>query len=228
MEHKMIKRASLWIFPLLLAWCVALGMSAKVASAEELVAGTPDIQPVEDVKVDVLAIDKAETKVDKCEDLLDGVKSDAKRLDKKKAKKKYAKIKKNVGSLKKMAKEKPYLATYRDQAKKIQKKASKQIKKISKGLRKQASNARYLKFHGVVYSGGLRYTWYSQNVLPGGGLSIPGRHVGNAGLIMDKDNYVCVASETHSKHTVLKTPYGMAKVYDSGCDYGTVDVYTNW
>lgn len=91
-----------------------------------------------------------------------------------------------------------------------------------------ASNAASLRFNGVRDSGGWHYTWYSQRVLPGWGLDIPGRHVGLAGMIMDGDGNVCVASSSLSKGTTLETPFGMAKVYDTGCPYGTIDVYTNW
>lgn len=82
---------------------------------------------------------------------------------------------------------------------------------------------------GVQYSeDGTRYTWYSENVLPGGGLDIPGRHVGEGGFVMDGNGNLCVASSDHPIGTVLETPYGTAVVYDTGCDSGTVDMYTSW
>lgn len=81
---------------------------------------------------------------------------------------------------------------------------------------------------GVIYENGIRYTWYSQNVLPGGGLDIPGRHVGEDNLIHDEDGYVVVASNDHAQGTVVDTPFGEGKVYDSGCDSGTIDIYTNF
>lgn len=229
MEHKMIKRASLWIFPLLFAWCVALCTSANVASADELIAGTPsETLPVTEETVDTALIAKAEAKLEKCEVLIDKIREDAKRLDKKKARTRYLKLKERIGYLKSVCSRKDYMAQYWKDAKKLRSKGKKLLKKIDKGLSSQRRAASHLRFHGVVYSGGRRYTWYSQNVLSGGGLSIPGRHVGNGGLVMDKNCYVCVASSDHSRGTVLKTPYGLAKVYDCGCPYGTVDVYTNW
>ncbi len=91
-----------------------------------------------------------------------------------------------------------------------------------------ADRAYSLRFNGVMDSGGWHYTWYSEHVLPGWGLDIPGRHVGLAEMIMDRDGYICVASSSLSKGTVLETPFGMAKVYDTGCPYGTIDVYTSW
>ncbi len=84
------------------------------------------------------------------------------------------------------------------------------------------------KSQGVIYDGGTRYTWYSQNVLPGGGLNIPGRHVGDNDLIYDSDGYVVVASSDHGKGSVVDTPFGEGKVYDDGCDSGTIDIYTNY
>ena len=84
------------------------------------------------------------------------------------------------------------------------------------------------KSQGVIYENGTKYTWYSQNVLPGGGLDIPGRHVGDDNLIYDADGYVVVASDDYAKGVVVDTPFGEGKVYDSGCDSGTIDIYTNF
>ena len=81
---------------------------------------------------------------------------------------------------------------------------------------------------GVVYYNGHRETWYSQKVLPGGGLRIPGRHVDSRGLVCDGDGYICVASSDLAKGTIVKTSLGTGKVYDSGCASGTIDIYTNW
>ena len=84
---------------------------------------------------------------------------------------------------------------------------------------------------GVVYHDGVRYTWYSENVLPGGGLdelNSNGRDVSAEGYVIDGDGYISVASSDHEIGTVLDTPFGMAKVYDSGCESGTVDIYTSW
>ncbi len=81
---------------------------------------------------------------------------------------------------------------------------------------------------GVVYDEGTTYTWYSENVLPGGGLDIPGRSVNDDGYVVDGDGNLCVASSDYDKGTVLDTPFGQAVVYDSGCASGVVDVYTSW
>lgn len=83
---------------------------------------------------------------------------------------------------------------------------------------------------GVVEEDGVRYTWYSQNVLPGGGLdelNANGRHV-EGGFVVDGDGYIAVASSDYAMGTVVDTPFGEAKVYDTGCASGTIDVYTNF
>lgn len=90
------------------------------------------------------------------------------------------------------------------------------------------SDTASFKRQGVVYQNGTRYTWYSQKVLPGNGLNIPGRNVGSDNLVHDGDGYIAVASNDHAQGTVVDTPFGQGKVYDSGCDSGTIDIYTNF
>lgn len=84
---------------------------------------------------------------------------------------------------------------------------------------------------GVVYDGGTRYTWYSQRVLPGGGLdelNANGRTVNADGFVVDGDGYIAVASCDHAQGEVIETPFGEAKVYDVCGASGTVDVYTDF
>lgn len=82
---------------------------------------------------------------------------------------------------------------------------------------------------GVNYYNGRRETWYSQRVLPGGGLKIPGRHVDPSdGTVRDGDGYICVAASDTPKGTVVQTSLGAGKVYDSGCAAGTNDIYVDW
>lgn len=86
-----------------------------------------------------------------------------------------------------------------------------------------------LRFYGVIYAGSWRWTWYSQNVLPGGGLSIPGRHVDESGYVCDENDRICLASNDLAYGTVVETPFGkQGCVYDCGCDYGTLDVYVDF
>ncbi len=89
-------------------------------------------------------------------------------------------------------------------------------------------SANEFKYQGVVYYNGYKYTWYSENVLPGGGLVIPGRHVNSDGYVCDENNLIVVASCNFSKGTVLNTPFGSAKVYDSCPTSGVIDVYVSW
>ena len=85
---------------------------------------------------------------------------------------------------------------------------------------------------GVVYGGdGTRYTWYSEAVLPGGGLTelnANGRWTDADGYVRDGDGNLAVASSDYAKGTALDTPWGPAVVYDTGCPSGTVDVYVGW
>jgi len=86
------------------------------------------------------------------------------------------------------------------------------------------------KRRGAIYFNGHRETYYSEKVLPGNGLNIPGRHVADDGTIRDENGYICVAADPGflARGTVLITSLGPAKVYDCGCAYGTVDIYVNW
>ncbi len=81
---------------------------------------------------------------------------------------------------------------------------------------------------GVVYFNGHKETYYSQKVLPGHGLKIPGRHVASDGTIRDANGNLCLASSDYPKGTVVETSLGTGVVYDSGCASGTIDIYTDW
>ncbi|MDO5026489.1 MAG: G5 domain-containing protein [Tissierellia bacterium] len=85
---------------------------------------------------------------------------------------------------------------------------------------------RDLTYHGVINWGGYKYTYYSQSVLPGYGLRIPGRHVNASGFVADGDGYIVLAN-SRPKGTILPTPFGyMGKVYDRGTYGNHIDVYT--
>ena len=92
----------------------------------------------------------------------------------------------------------------------------------------QQSKKHLTKRGGVCYFNGYKETWYSQQVLPGKGLKIPGRHVDSQGLVKDKNNYIVIASNNLSKGTVITISLGKAKVYDHCPTPGVIDVYTNW
>ncbi|MDY6086059.1 MAG: hypothetical protein SPI19_04925 [Peptoniphilaceae bacterium] len=83
-----------------------------------------------------------------------------------------------------------------------------------------------LRFQGVIYWSGYKFTYYSQSVLPGGGLNIPGRHVNEAGFVADGDGYIVLANSA-PKGTIIPTPFGYyGKVYDRGTYGNHFDVYT--
>jgi len=78
---------------------------------------------------------------------------------------------------------------------------------------------------GVVYDNGYKYTYYSQSVLPGGGLSIPGRHVDESGYIVDANDYIVLAGSA-AIGTIYPTPFGKyGKIYDRGTVGNHLDVY---
>ena len=89
---------------------------------------------------------------------------------------------------------------------------------------------RDLQYHGVIYWGGYKWTYYSQQVLPGGGLNIPGRHVSSSGYVSDGDGYIVLAAPSswgNVKGTVYSTPFGApGKVYDVNAGGDSLDVYT--
>ena len=84
-----------------------------------------------------------------------------------------------------------------------------------------------LRSAGIVNWGGYTFTWYSQNVLPGGGLDIPGRHVNGAGFVCDGDGYI-VAATAMGRGTTGNSPWGAWKSYDTGVSGNVVDLFTNW
>lgn len=106
--------------------------------------------------------------------------------------------------------------------------ASKNPSSSGSGYDMPSGNGVLTKKKGVNYYNGHRETYYSQKVLPGGGLKIPGRHVASDGTIRDADGYICVASSDYPKGTIVQTSLGAGKVYDTGCASGTIDLYTDW
>lgn len=83
---------------------------------------------------------------------------------------------------------------------------------------------------GIISWGMYRYTWYSELVLSGEGLEIEGRYVDENGFVCDIDNYICVASDSLDRGTIVDTPFGkQGKVYDCGCGSDDIiDCYVSW
>lgn len=102
-----------------------------------------------------------------------------------------------------------------------------QITKTEVG--KTLYSASYFMNMGVIHWNGWKWTWYSERVLPGGSLNIPGRHADSDGYICDSNDYICLSSSSLSKGTIVATPFGKGgKVYDTGCASDVIDVYVNW
>ena len=80
---------------------------------------------------------------------------------------------------------------------------------------------------GVWYDENYRYTWYSSNAAYH--YRTPEWTAGSDGVYRDSEGYVVVASSDYAQGTVIEdTPFGPAKVYDTGCASGTLDIYTNY
>ena len=80
-------------------------------------------------------------------------------------------------------------------------------------------------FRGVVYWNGYKFTYYSEKVLPGGGLRIPGRHVNADGYVADEEGYIVLAGDATMGY-VFETPFGYkGKIYDRGTSGNHLDVY---
>lgn len=84
---------------------------------------------------------------------------------------------------------------------------------------------------GVISWGGYNWTYYSELILPGNGLNIPGRHTTEDGYVCDGDSYIVLAADLSMlpRYSIVDTPFGReGKVYDTGCAYGVLDVYVRW
>ena len=82
---------------------------------------------------------------------------------------------------------------------------------------------------GVIDWNGWRFTYYSEQVLPGDGLQIPGRW-SDGTFVRDENGYLCVACNDLEQGTVVATPFGEAIVYDWVGDdvHGLIDIYVSW
>ena len=82
---------------------------------------------------------------------------------------------------------------------------------------------------GVINWGGWTWTYYSENILPGEDLYLPGRHTDEDGYICDENDYLCVASSVLSRGEIVDTPFGkQGKIYDCGCASHILDIYVSW
>ena len=87
-------------------------------------------------------------------------------------------------------------------------------------------------YQGVIEDNGRVFTWYSERILPGEGLTelnSNGRTVNESGYVVDGEGYIAVASPygVDEIGTIIETPFGLAKVYDT-CENDSYDLYTSW
>lgn len=81
---------------------------------------------------------------------------------------------------------------------------------------------------GIVDWEIYRFTWYSEQVLPGQKLDIPGRYTDTDGFVKDKDGYIVAATLGGEQGAIYPTPFGLyAKTYDycATCEVGQIDLY---
>ena len=90
----------------------------------------------------------------------------------------------------------------------------------------------YFKENGVIEYDGYYFTYYSERVLPGDGLYIPGRWTDEYGFVRDGNGCLCLASntpETMDRFSTVYTPWGLGVIYDYGTgDDSVIDVYVGW
>ena len=82
---------------------------------------------------------------------------------------------------------------------------------------------------GIIFWNGWKFTYYSEQVLPGGGLHIPGRW-SDGQFVRDENGYLCVACNDIEYGSYVDTPFGGAIVYDLIGDgvTGVIDIYVSW
>lgn len=107
-----------------------------------------------------------------------------------------------------------------------QQRAAQQQQQQAAQQQSYSDNSGSFKSQGVIYQNGIRYTYYSSNVLYH--YRTPEWNAGSDGIYRDSAGYIVVASSDHSQGSVVSTPFGAGKVYDSGCASGTIDIYTNF
>ena len=107
-----------------------------------------------------------------------------------------------------------------------QQRAAQQQQQQAAQQQSYSGNSGSFKSQGVIYQNGIRYTYYSSNVLYH--YRTPEWNAGSDGIYRDNAGYIVVASSDHSQGSVVSTPFGAGKVYDSGCASGTIDIYTNF
>lgn len=90
----------------------------------------------------------------------------------------------------------------------------------------EGGSGKLTKSGGVNDYNGRTETWYSSNRR---------RHyrtnewtTDSNGVYRDADGYVVVAASDVPQGSTIETSHGTGKVYDSGCNSGVTDIYTEW
>ena len=90
----------------------------------------------------------------------------------------------------------------------------------------------YFKENGVIEYNGYYFTYYSERVMPGEGLYIPGRWTDEYGFVRDGNGNLCLASntpDTMDRFSTVYTPWGLGVIYDYGTgNDAVIDVYVGW
>lgn len=107
-----------------------------------------------------------------------------------------------------------------------QQRAAQQQQQQAAQQQSYSGNSDSFKSQGVIYQNDIRYTYYSSNVLYH--YRTPEWTAGSDGIYRDSAGYIVVASSDYSQGSVVSTPFGAGKVYDSGCASSTIDIYTNF
>ena len=90
----------------------------------------------------------------------------------------------------------------------------------------------YFKENGVIEYNSYYFTYYSELVMPGEGLYIPGRWTDEHGFVRDGNGNLCLASntpDTMDRFSMVYTPWGLGVIYDYGTgNDAVIDVYVGW
>lgn len=90
----------------------------------------------------------------------------------------------------------------------------------------------YFEENGVIEYNGYYFTYYSELIMPGEGLYIPGRWTDEYGFVRDGNGNLCLASntpDTMDRFSTVYTPWGLGVIYDYGTgNDAVIDVYVGW
>lgn len=121
------------------------------------------------------------------------------------------------------------LAARKEEAAERERQAAQARSTVSSGTPAyENSGSGLTKWGGVYYYNGHRETYYSSRVLRH--YRIGEWHTDSEGFWRTAEGYYVVAANSgeYAQGTLVDTSKGLAQVLDSGCAYGTIDMYVNW